>query len=128
MKLSEAIRLGATMKPQIRMAYHSTRGTCAIGSALDACGELQPVSAPNSNYIPVIQRLWGWAYKSSTPCPKCAMGVSGSYTVIGVAVHLNDSHMWTREQIADFVELLEPLPVEIPAKGEHAEEQVRETA
>jgi hypothetical protein len=45
------------------------------------------------------------AFQAKCPCAECADRV---LLELGcVAVHLNDNHRWTREQIADWVETIE---------------------
>lgn len=45
MQLSEAIRLGAMLKPQIRCGFFDGQGTCAVGAAADAIGRLDDLVA-----------------------------------------------------------------------------------
>lgn len=122
MRLSEAIRLGAMLKPQGYTALVSSNGrrTCAIGAALDACGHLH---VQKSSELP-FQWREHMAFRS--PCPDCGsdgfvywpdeeVNLGQALTTIS---HLNDEHHWTREQIADWVESVEratePAPVETP--------------
>ena len=117
MKLSEAIRLGAMMHPQHFGDMHEFGddgrgnriiiGSCALGAALDA-GWAEDATMGGD---PVIKSLMGWY-----PCPQCHLSYYQSHNInaaafppflLCVIVHLNDSHHWTRERIADWVELLE---------------------
>lgn len=98
MKLSEAIRLGAMLKPQAFGLCYSDGRTCAMGAAWDAIGKLHVTASDPS--IDFGDSYWAVAGVS---CPVCGRA-SGS----GMAVaHLNDDHRWTREQIADWVETIE---------------------
>lgn len=97
MKLSEAIRLGAMMKPQIRGAIETDHGTCAYGAALDAVGKLQECRSVGLH----ISLGWGDPFELVN-CPVC--GKPFHNKAIG---HLNDFHCWTREAIADWVESIE---------------------
>ncbi len=107
MRLSEAIRLGATMKPQHFGMYRDVEGkaTCAMGAAFDAIGEDTWITG------------WDETNRSLNlgKCPECRGFVVGN-----LIVHLNDNHRWSRERIADFVELHEPLtlsePLPLPEK------------
>lgn len=91
MQLSEAIRLGAMLHPQGFYWSHlkDTNGTviatCALGAAYDA-GYAHP-------------------FEVATParCPRC----HGSASLSWIVAHLNDTHRWTREAIADWVETVE---------------------
>ncbi len=111
-KLSEAIRLGAMMRPQgVVLFIDEVRNTsCALGAAMEASG------LEGFQYIDLRHRypiLTQWEH-----CPECRL--SGLVEGI-IASCLNDDHRWTRERIADFVESLEPkdLPVEaVPSLGE----------
>lgn len=101
MRLSEAIRLGAAMKPQAFGEMHQFGGTCARGSALDAIGLLDVTATPEAQLYAWFDTEWAkWSIKKPASCP-----VSGVLTYC-----LNDTHHWTRERIADWVELHEPLP------------------
>jgi hypothetical protein len=101
MRLSEAIRLGAIMKPQAFGMIFDGIGTCAIGAAKDAVGELD-VSPAWFGIAEVFERHPEWHY-GILRCP-----VSGCSHIEGViAAHLNDYHRWTRERIADFIEQIE---------------------
>lgn len=134
MKLNEAIRLGAMMKPQ---AFGELRGrrlktgwrgwflrereavTCAWGAALDAhhlptkmvprserLSQLRgAISEPEGAMVEVscVPDEWSVLYMPVV-CPACS-GFPES--VFNLIAHLNDTHYWTRERIADWVETLE---------------------
>lgn len=106
MQLSEAIRLGAMLKPQGYGALLEDGKTCAIGAACDAIGLLGQCMADGTFPDSVAQR-WPLLEELNVlrTCPTCGMGQFGGG---GVIVHLNDSHKWTREQIADWVQTIEP--------------------
>ena len=106
MRLSEAIRLGAMLKP--RQAFGAwldeDGGTCAIGAALDAFGALNADGTAD-------EQKWAEAVKCVRPttfipnaCPAC---FRTSDRVDDTMRHLNNHHRWTREQIADWVESIE---------------------
>lgn len=105
MKLSEAIRLGAMLKPQGFGvgAFYSSVATCAMGAALDALGAHSDDWATE-----MCARYQVLSIEGS--CPEC----DKFERVISRIWHLNDTHRWTREQIADWVETLEPRDVEAP--------------
>ena len=102
MRLSEAIRLGATMKPQSFGVEQGDGGSCARGAAADAIGVTDWFETP-----------WlKWAtLECQTTCPVCD---KPGHLAGTIAYCLNDSHRWTRERIADWVELHEGLPAEQP--------------
>jgi hypothetical protein len=107
MPLSQAIRLGATMKPQAFGYFYGDdgRSSCALGAAADAIGA-DPERLE-------FARTWQFADVFDQPlCPECGKNADerdgdGDKDII---IHLNDVHQWTRESIADFVELHEPVP------------------
>jgi hypothetical protein len=101
MRLSEAIRLGAMMRPQTFRTMLTDDGACALGAALLAVGA-RPEEAVSS----ALHR-WPWASTVSADCPRCGR----SRTVFRVITHLNDRHRWTREQIAKWVAGIEPTDV-----------------
>jgi hypothetical protein len=98
MKLSEAIRLGAMLKPQGFAYLHAHGRTCAMGAAYEAVGvDLRSKKARDAQKV-------AWATNRPTRCPVCHLG----FDVMTLAItHVNDSHRWTREQIADWVEGIE---------------------
>jgi hypothetical protein len=106
-KLSEAIRLGAMMKPQ---GFDGTGNrecprTCAFGAALDA------VSGEN------VAEIWPWLRTLFDPCPVCAdVSRPSYYESFGVIPHLNNDHRWTREQIADWVAEIEARSTPVEAQ------------
>ena len=116
MKLSEAIRMNGMMKPQGHghMSMMSIDRPCALG------GALQIISAPQEMVELFIR--WPWTVKSRHLCPaclrpdkfsiireefRCSAAIQGAHIIW----HLNDSHLWTRQQIADWVETVEPQEV-----------------
>lgn len=106
MKLSDAIRLGAMLRPQVRGDYFFAGGSCAMGAAAEACGIV-------SSRDP---RLLAFEEKTRCDlalllCPACG---APSRTGTNVVIHLNDLHHWTREQIADWVETVEPKDAPVP--------------
>lgn len=104
MKLSEAIRLGAMLKPQCRehLSYHGA--TCALGAAADAIGCLD-----------VHKYHHGWnAFYATWPIlqtpvdPPASLGKFKCQCELSTwVIYLNDKERWTREQIADWVESIE---------------------
>ena len=122
MKLSEAIRLGATLRRQTRGGQLFTNGhgankrSCALGATIDAIG-LTPQPSTNGT---ARNRITGELEKSTEAyhwppewfdvmftldaCP-AACGLTDRIRVL--IPHLNDTHRWTREQIADFVQAVE---------------------
>lgn len=114
MKLSEAIRLGAMLKPQAFnelvenwpigqtvMGKFIETGvqvrTCALGAACDAVGQLY-----NDRECDEIFPQLKWI----ADCPeKCSFLLCSLFDVIP---HLNDTHQWTRERIAAWVATVEP--------------------
>ncbi len=110
MKLSEAIRLGSMLKPQgFGLFFDMDELSCALTAARDAAGDRGWVEK-----YPFLYKSMACLY------PEC--GECGSSLAVIIAIHLNDRHRWTREQIADYVEATfeqsttEPTPVEVEAE------------
>lgn len=102
LKLSEAIRLGAMLKPQGTLWLEYAGKTCALGAALDAVGEL-PQPMPERQ-----QPLYDLLYKRWPILSAVAEGQEQSGVCVGQAIAtLNDGEGWTREQIAEWVEAIE---------------------
>ncbi len=124
MRLSEAIRLGAMLRPQAFHGLFKDGGSCALGAALDAMGITDEEA---------FQRrlsLFEGASQIRVMVPPCCRCLVDLHEVDAVIVHLNDTHQWTREQIADWVETLEqasaepaPLAAVDPVDGRVAEVQ-----
>lgn len=104
LKLSEAIRLGATLKPQGFGSYFSGGKSCALGAALDAVGRAE---MEEDDIWPELL-----SHIDTVECPVCARLRDGHRII----PHLNDDHQWTREQIADWVEQIEKQ-IEKPELG-----------
>ncbi len=141
MKLSEAIRLGATLHPQCFSGFEGTakhvefgggfpwihileeKTTCALRAAYEANGSgFYRVTVPAGTYTASFrgaagivteaqeQQVWDtpshWPLEAESLCPQCRQIDVLKRTI----AHLNDVHKWTREAIADFVELHERIP------------------
>lgn len=108
MELSEAIRVGAERRPRqaFRVLYDAaTDATCALGAAADAIGILD--TSQSNAWLPGTKapKAWRWATQLAT-CPACG-DTCWSGEVQSVIIHLNNTHCWTRERIADWVATLE---------------------
>lgn len=102
MTLSEAIRLGAMLKPQ-GTGHTFGDKTCALGAALEAVGQTGDAGA---GWFPVYQ-IWPIA-RQFVRYPGSSPHLVGQTVMIGSACWmLNDQDHWTREEIADWVEQIE---------------------
>lgn len=123
MKLSEAIMLGSTTTKQAFRAYVTPDGrTCAMGSALHSIGtnlsqlELGPDTqiCPLEKVRRICLSIWPWTVGMTDQpnCPACGLGehdyLGGWGDYVGLIIHLNDGHEWTREQIAEYISTIEP--------------------
>lgn len=105
MRLSEAIRIGATMRPAQAFCVTFDRArnaTCALGAAAEAVGILD-TTVPNG-YTGPAPLEWRKLVIRRTKCPACDETFQQLDTCI---IHLNNEERWTREQIAVFVEARE---------------------
>ncbi len=112
MRLSEAIRLGAAMKPQGFNGLDIDR-TCALRAATEAVG-----IKDNSGFINYrkLSEMFDVLGKPSK-CPVCSADSQYIDILESIVYHLNDGHRWTREHIADWIELNhEPLPEPTPVE------------
>ena len=131
MKLSEAIRLGAMMRPQGKYNYMMNGRSCAIGAALEAIGI--PVRDRGNDFSrdnerealeelkrrPEIKEWSALNKKKNTHCPSCEYVDQGNFS--GVISHLNNSHDWTRERIAEWVATIELAETVEAAKVEECQ-------
>jgi hypothetical protein len=95
--LSAAIRLGATFRPQCYGSMFEHGKSCALGAAAEALGI--PTHS-SREFIDGIRPRFGEPIPVTCPMGGCSF----HWNHEEVAVHLNDDHMWTREQIADWLE------------------------
>ncbi len=107
MRLSDAIRLGALLKPQGFDDFQGEGVSCAIGAAFDAVGlsEARQRTLTTTD----LTRMFSVTNKPAVcPCNAWAFcHIVSIASVFDVAIHLNDHHRWTREAIADWVETQE---------------------
>lgn len=99
MNLWTAIRLGAMLRPQGRLAYFHDGRSCAWGAACEAVGATFVNAAGNlCADIPATMR---WEFLPHPQCPECSDGIISMFHLVA---HLNDTHRWSRERIADHIE------------------------
>src|ERR1041385_9092846 len=93
LRLSEAIRLGAMLRPQGRDAFvDEQHRTCALGAAIDAIGQLDRGGFYD------IPAEWEWCWYGMLDCRDYQCPACGATTsAMRVITHLNDNHLWTRE-------------------------------
>jgi len=85
-KLSDAIRLGATFKPQCTGTFFDNGRSCALGAALDAMATDDPNELVRRfPHLEQHRNSFGW-------------------TLYSIIVELNDQEHWTRERIASWLE------------------------
>lgn len=133
MKLSEAIRLGAMLRPQGRGDFFvrevadgkilAATTSCALGAAYEAIHGRTTLHS--SRVRERLQEAWPLldAPQTTHPCPLCAtvprFFMVPTDTLADTITHLNDCHCWTREQIAVWVETFE---TETEPKGQTNEQ------
>jgi hypothetical protein len=101
MRLSEAIRRGSKIGPQIRGEFGDGRGgTCALGAALMVIAGYVPheLSTTFSNCI-ILERAFP-NLRNRYHCPCCKKFAP----LQNIIAHLNDTALWTRERIAGWIE------------------------
>ena len=136
MRLSEAMRLGAMLRPQAFGAVFKVHegpdgpviASCATGAVNEGAGlrtvklsessgevliHLGPASAGGQ---PVVEQ-WSELLERVVVCPELGCDGKDQYSVMHsiplhfdvsrAIIHLNDFHRWTRERIADWVESIE---------------------
>jgi hypothetical protein len=118
---SDAIRYGATLRPQAFGAYTRGHSTCAWGAGLEALlGRPLTIeeclSEEGLKKIIADTALWSrFAYlRTKVPSPCGCVRVEGfqnrdyspntSKSIANMIVHLNNEHEWSREQIADWLQ------------------------
>lgn len=104
MKLSQAIRLGAMMRPQGRAGLLVNGKTCALGAACEAVGIVIGEVGTHSRIYSDLRERWPLLTLSG-PHSNC-MGANDIMQAIWM---MNDICCHTREQIADWVESIESI-------------------
>jgi hypothetical protein len=104
MKLSEAILLGSTLRPQIKGYLFADERSCALGAAGEAVGAEPKDCQATWEFI---RNAWPWSQVLSFRCPAC-WRPRETWRVVDLIVHLNDFHSWTRQCTAAWVAAVEP--------------------
>ncbi len=118
LKLSEGMRLGAMIRGQaFGVAYDGSR-SCALGAAFEAVGLRDHFQGYMDFENDLENDPWTWADDAKCDCPVCGAPDSVAFTI----VHLNDTHRWSRQSIADWVATVEPS--EVPSVAEQSKELV----
>jgi hypothetical protein len=107
MKLSEAMRLGAMLRPQVKFERHSSFGSCALGAAEDAIG-----SSGSYGRLPfellVAEHHWPILLTCQrNPVTGDAWPMNVIVAQLNNGNYGNHGEPWTRERIADWVEGIE---------------------
>jgi hypothetical protein len=124
MKLSEAIRLGAMLRPQAFGGFFGFEhvvpkgkcarmlarlglremdlalSSCALGAAIESVGGDASICSRAHGLLDRFEILWGGRIR----CPACIAHRVNAFSLI---YHLNDEHRWTRERIASWVATIE---------------------
>lgn len=112
MRLSEAIRLGAMLRPQGFGELFTRHGdqiaSCAFGAADEALTVEEPDASHDDAEISPVYRLYPFVSWMHVDCPACVRRRWRAEPVESIVHHLNDDHRWTREAIADWVATIEP--------------------
>jgi len=99
-ELAEYIRAGSTRGPQCFGSYFDEKGgSCALGAVYDAVYHLP---RQHGKLIPDhLERLFRCLDEVTKRCP--LEGCKKRLPLAPMLVHLNDDHLLTREQIADWL-------------------------
>lgn len=108
-KLSQAIREGAKLRPQITFLLFAevpeedgAIGSCAFGAALEALGRKADAMMPQSDVHVLMHEHFPGLLRQLVKHP-----VTGDVeTLYYVVTDLNDFKHWSREQSADWLEKL----------------------
>ena len=84
LKLSEAIRIGAKIRPQCTYSYFTRGKSCALGAAAEALYGVTEKTFSTTHINKITSKL--------------------SRVVVSEIIERNDDLHWTREQIADWLE------------------------
>jgi hypothetical protein len=102
-ELADAILEGAKRRPQAFGSYFTWEGgSCALGAAFEGIHHLPEVIGP---LHPRLERLFHCLEDIIRACP---VGCKKKLPLASLIVHLNDDHLWTREQIAEWLKQEDP--------------------
>jgi len=110
--LAELIRIGAKKGPQLQTQLYDeiTGGSCAIGAAVLGHDEVYKTDLMKQSCyitfeaIKLLKKHGVIFIEKKFMCPNCLWEFG---SLGGVITHLNDVHEWTREEIVDWVEMIE---------------------
>lgn len=101
MRLSEAIREGAKLRPQAFGYYVDSSGSCSIGAAAEGIAGYNP----SGQVCAILSAAGHWpTLKAPSHCPEKDCEIRPDANVEAVCLHLNDDHRWSRERIAEWLE------------------------
>lgn len=111
MKLSDAIEVGAQLRPQAFGSYFTGTSradacSCALGAAYEATFPDRPLA--HDALVNDFDRTLAVTFpilkaEEKLFCPECAGASSFNDNLCNVLIHLNDEHRWPRERIAGYV-------------------------
>ena len=102
MRLSEAMRIGASWSPQIITFWKTINGTCALGAAYEGTfGTLNLQGASGMDMVKLFKTYPILIEKCTSPEPSYCSCIGDAIPI------LNDSYNWTREEIANWIEIKE---------------------
>jgi hypothetical protein len=106
-ELARAILTGAERRPKQSFGAYFDRagGSCALGAAYEGIYLL-----PRNVGEATPQRMDRFFHCLENVSRRCPAGCRKQIPIGAMIVHLNDDHLWTREQIADWLEH-PPTPV-----------------
>lgn len=109
--LAQAILTGARRRPKQSFGeyFGEDGGSDALGAAYEGIFAL-----PRDviGFRPRVWRLFDLLENTARHCPA---GCHKYLPIAALMVHLNDDHLWTREQIADWIRGDASIPTEPPA-------------
>ncbi len=109
MKLSDAIRAGSKLAPQTTRGnyavfnYGEVDGTCALGAAIHSEFGIKVLGEIARTRTLTNEVTTRWAKREKYKCPHRNCGIHFKH-LVAIIYHLNDTHMWTRESIAEWID------------------------
>ena len=100
-ELARAILTGAERRPKQSFGayFDGAGGSCALGAAYEGIYLL-----PRNVGEATPQRMDRFFHCLENVSRRCPAGCRKQIPIGAMIVHLNDDHLWTREQIADWLE------------------------
>lgn len=105
MRLGDLLRKGCEGTTQAFKNYGNNTSLCALGAIFKGAGGIFETDQRGKiNSIGGVDAVYFRMSLTAAKCPACAFDAA----VNTIIPHLNDNHRWSREAIAEWLDVMEP--------------------